>query len=341
MATYTANNGITKIAIGDEDGTWGTTENTNWDLTDTALDGQVTLALSGTTSTLTISSGVASDGRNRIIICEGSLSANHTITISPNTAEKHYFVQNNTTGGYSVLIKQGSGAQVTITNGYSQNVFCDGTGSGASVFVTTPKIRNTAISIGSVAGTAALTVNNNTVAVTPVATSDVHIIGADSSAARVLLDGFASGSVVTGRYANGTSAAPTACTTGNALATFSARGYGATAYSGTVGIVRISSEGTFTDASHPTNVTFWTTPSGSTTAVERMHIAPSGNIGIGTDTPATSALVDITSTTGALLLPRMTSTQRDALTAVNGMLIYNSTTNKLQVYENSAWANVI
>ena len=190
-------------------------------------------------------------------------------------------------------------------------------------------------------GTAALTVNNNTVAVTPVATSDVHIVGANSSAARVLLDGFASGSIVTGRYANGTSAAPTACTTGNALAAFSARGYGATAYSDTVGIVRISSEGTFTDSSQPTNITLWTTPSGSTTAVERVHVSPSGRIGVGIDTPAASALLDLTSTTGALLLTRMTSTQRDALTAVNGMLIYNSTTNKLQVYENSAWVNVI
>jgi hypothetical protein len=190
-------------------------------------------------------------------------------------------------------------------------------------------------------GTAALTVNNNTVAVTPIATSDVHVIGADSSAARILLDGFASGSIVTGRYANGTSAAPTACTTGNALATFAARGYGATAYSGNVGIVRISSEGTFTDSSQPTNVTIWTTPSGSTTAVERIHVAPSGRVGIGIDTPAASAILDLTSTTGALLLPRMTSTQRDALTAVNGMLIYNSTTNKGQIYENSAWVNLI
>jgi hypothetical protein len=72
-----------------------------------------------------------------------------------------------------------------------------------------------------------------------------------------------------------------------------------------------------------------------------MIIDSSGNVGIGTMTPATSAILDITSTTGALLLPRMTTTQRDALTAVNGMLIYNSTDNKFQGYENGAWANLI
>ena len=37
----------------------------------------------------------------------------------------------------------------------------------------------------------------------------------------------------------------------------------------------------------------------------------------------------------------LTSTERDALTAANGMVIYNSTTNKFQGYENGAWVNLI
>lgn len=64
------------------------------------------------------------------------------------------------------------------------------------------------------------------------------------------------------------------------------------------------------------------------------------NVGIGTSTPNTSSALDITSTTGALLLPRMTTTQRDALTPANGMLIYNTTLNKFQGYENSTWMNL-
>jgi len=40
-------------------------------------------------------------------------------------------------------------------------------------------------------------------------------------------------------------------------------------------------------------------------------------------------------------VPRLTTTQRDALTAVNGIIIYNSTTNKFQGYENGSWANLI
>jgi len=66
-----------------------------------------------------------------------------------------------------------------------------------------------------------------------------------------------------------------------------------------------------------------------------------GNVGIGTTSPTTSAKLEINSTTGALLLSRMTTTQRNALTAVNGMLIYNSTDNKFQGYENGAWVNLI
>jgi predicted acyltransferase (DUF342 family) len=40
-------------------------------------------------------------------------------------------------------------------------------------------------------------------------------------------------------------------------------------------------------------------------------------------------------------LASFTTTQRNALTAVNGDLIYNSTLNKFQGYENGAWANII
>lgn len=39
--------------------------------------------------------------------------------------------------------------------------------------------------------------------------------------------------------------------------------------------------------------------------------------------------------------PRLTTAQRDALTAVNGDVIYNTTDNKFQGYESGAWANLI
>ena len=66
-----------------------------------------------------------------------------------------------------------------------------------------------------------------------------------------------------------------------------------------------------------------------------------GQIGVGTRTPATSALLDLTSTTGSLLVSRMTTTQKNALTAVNGMILYDTTLNKFQGYEAGAWVNLV
>ena len=53
-----------------------------------------------------------------------------------------------------------------------------------------------------------------------------------------------------------------------------------------------------------------------------------------------SALVELQSTIGALLISRMSTVERDALVATNGMIIYNSTTNTFNMYQNGAWTPV-
>ena len=45
----------------------------------------------------------------------------------------------------------------------------------------------------------------------------------------------------------------------------------------------------------------------------------------------------LTTTTGALTVSRMTTTQRDALTPINGMVVYNTTTTAWNFYEAGAW----
>lgn len=131
MSTYTTRTGIEKPATGTQSGTWGDTTNTNFDIIDTALNGIVTLTLSGTSSNLTTTDGTVTDGMNKMIICGGSPSGTHTITVVPNDAEKIYFVTNNTT--QSVIFSQGSGANVTVAVGESRIIHCDGAGSGAAV----------------------------------------------------------------------------------------------------------------------------------------------------------------------------------------------------------------
>jgi len=98
----------------------------------------------------------------------------------------------------------------------------------------------------------------------------------------------------------------------------------------------------------------------STTGTARMTISGSTTTTLGTHVVSNSTetlslahdMTDVTmtastgsfnmiTTEGALIVPRLTTTQRDALTAVNGMILYNTTTNKFQGYENGAWTNLI
>ena len=80
----------------------------------------------------------------------------------------------------------------------------------------------------------------------------------------------------------------------------------------------------------------------STGGVEVMRWTSTANVLIGTQTDVTSARLQVGGTTGALLVSRLTTTQRGDLTAaVNGMILYNSSTNKFQGYENGEWVNLI
>lgn len=61
-----------------------------------------------------------------------------------------------------------------------------------------------------------------------------------------------------------------------------------------------------------------------------------GSVGIGTTTPASNAALEISSTSKGLLLPRMTTTNRSSITSPEpGLLIFNSTTGKAQVYSST------
>ena len=72
-----------------------------------------------------------------------------------------------------------------------------------------------------------------------------------------------------------------------------------------------------------------------------FYMLTSGTVGFGTSTPSEKALLDLTSTTKGFLPPRMSTGQRDAITSVPaGLMVYNTTTNKLNFYNGSAWEAV-
>lgn len=67
-----------------------------------------------------------------------------------------------------------------------------------------------------------------------------------------------------------------------------------------------------------------------------------GSVGIGTTNPNAYAILDVTSTSKAFVLPRMTTAQKLAgiVTPVSGMLVYDTTLNKLSVYGGASWETV-
>ena len=66
-----------------------------------------------------------------------------------------------------------------------------------------------------------------------------------------------------------------------------------------------------------------------------------GRLGIGTNAPNASSLLDLTSTTKGLLLPRMTTTQINAIaTPAAGLMVYNTTLALICFYNGTAWQRV-
>lgn len=130
-STYTDSGGIEKIGLGEQAGAWGTTTNNNFDIIDRLINGVGAITLSGTTHTLTTSDGSLSDGMFKVLVLGGSPSGTNTITIEPDNADKLYFVKN--ASGQTVTFTQGSGGDVSISNGFGAIIFADGAGSGAKV----------------------------------------------------------------------------------------------------------------------------------------------------------------------------------------------------------------
>lgn len=105
-----------------------------------------------------------------------------------------------------------------------------------------------------------------------------------------------------------------------------------------VGVVGYAAGAWAAGSSYPAYLTFETTPALSTKRQERMRIASSGSVGIGTASPQASALLDLTSTVKGLLVPRMTEAQRNGISApAQGLLIFQTDGAVGFYYYDSRW----
>ena len=72
-----------------------------------------------------------------------------------------------------------------------------------------------------------------------------------------------------------------------------------------------------------------------------LAVTNDGKLGIGTITPDASAILECQSTTQGILLPRMTTGERDIIASpAEGLLIYNTTTDKANLRVAAAWEEI-
>ena len=138
-SAYTNDLRLEEIGTGEQSGTWGDTTNTNLELIAEAFSfGTEAITTNANTHTSTIADGGTDEARSIYLKYTGALDSDCTITIGPNTVSKLWFIENATTdsgssGPYNIIIKQGSGATVTVPNGHVKAIFSDGAGSGGAM----------------------------------------------------------------------------------------------------------------------------------------------------------------------------------------------------------------
>ena len=138
-SAYTNDLRLEEIATGEQSGTWGNTTNTNLELIAEAFSfGTEAIPTNNNTHTSTIADGGTDEARSMYLKYTGALDSDCTITIGPNTISKLWFIENATTdsgssGPYNIVIKQGTGATVTIPNGDTKVIYSDGAGAGGAM----------------------------------------------------------------------------------------------------------------------------------------------------------------------------------------------------------------
>ena len=124
-STYSPSLRIELIGDGDQSGIWGQTTNNNLGaLIEQAISGVVTITMADANYTMSNFNGVVDEARNQVLVVTGALTATRNL-VAP-LVEKTYLVKNSTTGSQSIQIIGSSGLGVTIPNGITTYVYCDG-----------------------------------------------------------------------------------------------------------------------------------------------------------------------------------------------------------------------
>lgn len=120
-STFTTSLVLEKPASGEQDNTWGATQRSNLDILEKAITAHEAISVAGSSDvTLT-----TAQSRNNLIELTGALTGNINVVVP--TADKFYWLYNNTSGSFTLTVKTASGTGVTVTQGAWAALYCDGT----------------------------------------------------------------------------------------------------------------------------------------------------------------------------------------------------------------------
>ena len=150
-STYSPSLRIELPGSGEQSGVWGTTTNNNLGtLLEQSIAGVQAITMTDANYTLSNYNGVSDEARKAVLVVSGTNAAVRDI-IAPLTP-KVYTIKNNTTGGFAINIRAPSGSSVSIPNGVTSSVYCDGSNFNLAL-TQTLVAAGTGISVGVVGAT--------------------------------------------------------------------------------------------------------------------------------------------------------------------------------------------
>lgn len=160
-----------------------------------------------------------------------------------------------------------------------------------------------------VGSTAPMVLNGNTAFTASGLTgTELHIAGADTISARLLLDAYGASGILTARRAGGTQAAPTALAMNDQIFQITAIGHDGTSYSGSVGGLNFQANQAHSPTARGTKWVVNTVNVGTTVATTKMVIADHVLIGTTTDAGSFNLQVIGTAVVDSLILGASTNT---------------------------------
>ncbi len=169
----------------------------------------------------------------------------------------------------------------------------------------------------------------------------IHIRSDTNSVVMTELQGNTAGAgpAFIGRRARLSGGVPSSTLAGDLISSFGGRGYlGSDWADSNSAQISILAEEDHTGTGRGSYIQFETTETGTATRTPKMFLMGNGNVGLGA-TPGPSSLLELSSTTKAFVLPRMTQAQRNAIASpVAGMMIYQTNNIPgLRVFNGTNW----